>query len=56
MDDVELYREQILRHTSPVITGRFAGYQASYTREVTMVQPLLMACSSPRVSPSCSAH
>ena len=43
MDDVELYREQILRHTSPVITGRFAGYQASYTREVTMMRPLLMA-------------
>jgi hypothetical protein len=43
MDDVELYREQILRHVSPVITGRFAGYQASYTREVKVGQPVLVA-------------
>ena len=42
MDDVELYREQILRHVSPVITGRFAGFQASYTREVKVGQPLLV--------------
>jgi hypothetical protein len=42
MDDLELYREQILRHVSPVITGRFAGYQASYTREVRVGQPLLV--------------
>lgn len=43
MDDVELYREQILRHVSPVITGRFAGFQSSYTRPVKVGQPLLMA-------------
>jgi hypothetical protein len=42
MDDVELYREQILRHVSPVITGRFAGYQTSYTREVKVGQPVLV--------------
>jgi hypothetical protein len=42
MDEVELYREQILRHVSPVITGRFAGYQAAYTREVKVGQPLLI--------------
>ena len=42
MDDVELYREQILRHVSPIITGRFAGYQTSYTREVKVGQPLLI--------------
>jgi hypothetical protein len=42
MDEVELYREQILRHVSPVITGRFAGYQAAYTREVRVGQPLLI--------------
>jgi hypothetical protein len=42
MDEVELYREQILRHVSPVITGRFAGYQAAYTREVKLGQPLLI--------------
>ena len=42
MDEVELYREQILRHVSPVITGRFAGYQTSYTREVKIGQPLLV--------------
>ena len=42
MDDVELYREQILRHVSPVITGRFAGYKTSYTREVKVGQPLLI--------------
>jgi hypothetical protein len=42
MDELELYREQILRHVSPVITGRFAGYQTSYTREVKVGQPLLV--------------
>ena len=42
MDDVELYREQILRHAGPVITGRFAGYQSSYTREVRVGRPLLL--------------
>ena len=42
MDEVELYREQILRHVSPVITGRFAGYQASYTREIKVGRPLLI--------------
>ena len=42
MDDVELYREQILRHVSPVITGRFAGFQSSYTREVRVGRPALI--------------
>jgi hypothetical protein len=42
MDDVELYREQILRHAGPVITGRFAGFRTSYTREVKVGQPLLV--------------
>nr|WP_296074237.1 hypothetical protein [uncultured Actinoplanes sp.] len=42
MDDVDLHREQILRHAGPVITGRFAGYQTSYTREVRVGQPLLV--------------
>ncbi|WIM93847.1 hypothetical protein ACTOB_005840 [Actinoplanes oblitus] len=36
MDDTELHRERILRHVSPIITGRFIGYQASYTREVSV--------------------
>ncbi|MEV4345618.1 hypothetical protein AB0J83_14190 [Actinoplanes sp. NPDC049596] len=43
MDDVELHREQILRHVSPVITGRFAGFQSSYTRQVKIGQSVLMA-------------
>jgi hypothetical protein len=43
MDDAELYREQILRHAHPVITGRFVGFQASYTRSVRVGQPLLLA-------------
>jgi hypothetical protein len=42
MDDTELYREQILRHAGPVITGRFVGFQASYTREVKIGQPALL--------------
>lgn len=42
MDD-ELYREQILRHAGPVITGRFLGYRATYTREVRIGQPLVLA-------------
>lgn len=43
MDDTELYRERILRHTHPVITGRFLGFQASYTRSVRVGQPFLLA-------------
>lgn len=43
MDDTELYREQVLRHAGPVITGRFRGFGASYTREVRVGQPLLLA-------------
>src|SRR5262245_13527029 len=42
MDDLELHREQVLHHVSPIITGRFAGYQTSYTREVRVGQPLLI--------------
>ena len=43
MDDTELYRERILRHAGPVITGRFLGFRTSYTREVKVDQPLLVA-------------
>jgi hypothetical protein len=43
MDDAELYREQILRHAHPVITGRFVGFQTSYTRNVRVGQPFLLA-------------
>src|SRR6188768_4079499 len=43
MDDTELYRERILRHAGPVITGRFLGFRTSYTREVKIGQPLVMA-------------
>ncbi len=43
MDDTELHRERILRHVSPIITGRFIGYQASYTREVRVGRPLALA-------------
>jgi hypothetical protein len=43
LDDTELFRERILRHTHPFITGRFLGYQTSYTRAVRVGQPLLLA-------------
>ena len=43
MDDTELFREQILRHAGPIITGRFLGYRTSYTREVKIGQPLVLA-------------
>jgi hypothetical protein len=43
MDDTDLYREQIIRHAGPIITGRFVGYRPSYTREVKVAQPMLMA-------------
>jgi hypothetical protein len=43
MDDTELYREQILRHTYPVITGRFLSFGPSYTRQVKVGQPILLA-------------
>jgi hypothetical protein len=43
MDHTELYRERILRHTHPLITGRFDGFGTAYTREVKVGQPLLLA-------------
>jgi hypothetical protein len=43
MDDTDLHRERILRHATPVITGRFLGYRASYTRTVKIGQPLVLA-------------
>lgn len=43
MDDTELHRERILRHVSPIITGRFLGFQASYTREIKVGRPLAVA-------------
>ncbi|BAL90646.1 hypothetical protein AMIS_54260 [Actinoplanes missouriensis 431] len=43
MDDTELHRERILRHVSPIITGRFVGFQASYTREVRVGRALAIA-------------
>ncbi|MCY1139571.1 hypothetical protein OWR29_16350 [Actinoplanes sp. Pm04-4] len=43
MDDLDLHREQILRHVGPIITGRFAGFRASYTRQVRIGQPLVTA-------------
>lgn len=43
MDDTELYRAQILRHVHPVITGRFLGFGASYTREIKVGRPFLVA-------------
>jgi hypothetical protein len=43
MDDTDLYREQIIRQAGPIITGRFTGFRPSYTREVKVGQPLLMA-------------
>jgi hypothetical protein len=42
MDDAELYREQILRHSGPVITGRFVGFQTAYAREVKIGRPLVL--------------
>jgi hypothetical protein len=42
MDDTELFREQILRHTHPIVTGRFLGFQTSYTRTVRIGQPLIL--------------
>ncbi|MEV6346406.1 hypothetical protein [Actinoplanes sp. NPDC051851] len=43
MEDTELHRERILRHVSPIITGRFVGFQASYTREVRISRPFAVA-------------
>jgi hypothetical protein len=43
MDDLELHRERILRHAHPVITGRFLGFETSYTRHVRVRQPFLLA-------------
>lgn len=43
MDDTELYGNRIIRQGGPVITGRFVGFRPSYTREVKIGQPLLVA-------------
>lgn len=43
MDDTDLHRERILRHVSPIITGRFVGFQPSYTREVQVGRALAVA-------------
>jgi hypothetical protein len=43
MDDAELFREQILRHAGPYVTGRFLGFRTSYTREVRIGRPLVLA-------------
>jgi hypothetical protein len=43
MDDTDLHREQILRHAGPIISGRFVRYGDSYTREVKVGQPILVA-------------
>lgn len=43
MDDTDLHRERIIRQAGPIITGRFVGYRASYTREVKIDQPVLVA-------------
>jgi hypothetical protein len=41
--DTGLYRELIIRHAGPIVTARFVRYQASYTRDVKVGQPLLVA-------------
>lgn len=43
MDDTDLQRQLIIRQAEPLITGRFVGYLPSYTREVKVGQPLLVA-------------
>ena len=43
MDDTDLYRERVLRHTHPIITGRFVGFRDSYTRQLRIGQPILVA-------------
>lgn len=43
MDNTEFYRERVLRHAGPIITGRFLGFRPSYTREVRVGQPILVA-------------
>jgi hypothetical protein len=41
--DTELFRERIIRQAVPTVTGRFVGYRPSYTREIKVAQPLLLA-------------
>jgi hypothetical protein len=43
MDHTDRHREQILRHAGPIISGRFVRYGTSYTREVKVGQPILLA-------------
>ena len=43
MDDTDLHRERIIRQAGPIITGRFVGFLPSYTREIRVGQPLLVA-------------
>lgn len=41
--DTDLYRERVIRHAGPIVTARFVRYLPSYTREVKVGQPLLVA-------------
>jgi hypothetical protein len=43
MDDTDLYRERVIRHAEPIVTAHFVRYEASYTREVKVGQPVLVA-------------
>jgi hypothetical protein len=41
--DSDLYREQVIRHAGPIVTARFVRFESSYTREIKVGQPLLVA-------------
>lgn len=41
--DSDLYREQIIRHAGPIVDARFVRFEPSYTRRVTVGQPILVA-------------
>lgn len=43
MDETHRFGHLIIRHGPPVITGRFVAFRPSYTREVKVGQPALMA-------------
>jgi hypothetical protein len=43
MDDTDLYRERVIRHADPIVTARFVRFEPSYTREVKVGQPALVA-------------
>jgi hypothetical protein len=41
--DADLHAERLIRHAGPILTARFVRFEPSYTREVKVGRPVLVA-------------